>query len=71
MDVPVALGVAVAFVRERRGDGAGGGEVYFDSITMFVFLLLGGRFLEMNARAKAARAAEELLQADAQRSPSG
>jgi Cu2+-exporting ATPase len=61
MDVPVALGVAVAFVASVAATVQGGGEVYFDSITMFVFLLLGGRFLEMNARATAARAAEELL----------
>jgi cation transport ATPase len=25
-------------------------EVYFDSVTMFVFFLLGGRYLEMIAR---------------------
>ncbi|HQR53817.1 MAG TPA: heavy metal translocating P-type ATPase metal-binding domain-containing protein [Burkholderiales bacterium] len=61
MDVPVALGVAVAFVASVVATLRGGGEVYFDSITMFVFLLLGGRFLEMSARASAGRAAEELL----------
>jgi Cu2+-exporting ATPase len=61
MDVPVALGVAVAFVASVVATVIGSGEVYFDSITMFVFLLLCGRFLEMNARAKAQRAAEELL----------
>ncbi|MBL8541786.1 MAG: cadmium-translocating P-type ATPase, partial [Betaproteobacteria bacterium] len=61
MDVPVALGVAVAFIASVVATLRGGGEVYFDSITMFVFLLLGGRFLEMNARARAGRAAEELL----------
>ncbi|MET1082700.1 MAG: heavy metal translocating P-type ATPase [Burkholderiales bacterium] len=61
MDVPVALGVAVAFIASAWATLRGSGEVYYDSITMFVFLLLGGRFLEMNARAKASRAAEELL----------
>jgi len=61
MDVPVALGVAVAFLASLWATLRGGGEVYFDSITMFVFLLLGGRFLEMNARAKASRAVDELL----------
>ncbi len=61
MDVPVALGVAVAFTASVFATLRGGGEVYFDSITMFVFLLLGGRFLEMSARARAGRAAEELL----------
>jgi P-type Cu2+ transporter len=61
MDVPIALGVAVAFVASVVATVLGSGEVYYDSITMFVFLLLGGRFLEMGARAKAARAGEELL----------
>lgn len=61
MDVPVALGVAIAFIASVAATVQGGGEVYFDSVTMFVFFLLGGRFLEMSARVKAARAAEELL----------
>ena len=38
----------------------GGGEVYFDSITMFVFFLLCGRYLEMRARQKAAASLEYL-----------
>ena len=61
MDVPVALGIAVAFAASAFTTVTGNGEVYFDSITMFVFLLLGGRFLEMGARARASRSAEELL----------
>jgi P-type Cu2+ transporter len=35
--------------------------VYYDSVTMFVFLLLTGRFLEMNARRRAGAAVEELV----------
>ncbi|MBS0462755.1 MAG: cation-translocating P-type ATPase, partial [Proteobacteria bacterium] len=31
----------------------GGGEVYFDSVSMFVFFLLVGRYLEMRARHRA------------------
>ena len=42
MDVPVALGLAVAFLASAWTTVAGAGEVYFDSVTMFVFLLLGG-----------------------------
>ena len=38
------------------------GEVYFDSVTMFVFFLLGGRFLEMTARQKAVSVTEALAQ---------
>jgi Cu2+-exporting ATPase len=56
MDVPVALGVAVAFGASAEATFRGGGEVYFDSVTMFVFLLLIGRYLEILARQRAARA---------------
>ena len=61
MDVPVALGVGAAFTASVYATLTGGGEVYFDSITMFVFFLLSGRFLEMGARRKAADAAEKLV----------
>jgi Cu2+-exporting ATPase len=61
MDVPVALGVGTAFLASIVSTFAGHGEVYFDSITMFIFLLLTGRFLEMNARRRAGAAVEELV----------
>jgi Cu2+-exporting ATPase len=60
MDVPVALGVGGAFVASCWATVAGGGEVYFDSVTMFVFFLLGGRYLEMTARQKALSVTEAL-----------
>ena len=41
--------------RARGPRCAGAGAVYFDSVTMFVFLLLGGRYLEHLARSRAAR----------------
>jgi Cu2+-exporting ATPase len=66
MDVPVALGVGTAFVASVTstfsGPGSSGsGEIYYDSVTMFIFLLLTGRFLEMNARRRAGAAVEELV----------
>ncbi|WP_324779097.1 heavy metal translocating P-type ATPase [Thiobacillus sedimenti] len=61
MDVPVALGIATAFVASVYATFSGHGEVYFDSVNMFVFLLLTGRFLEMNARRRAGAAVEELV----------
>lgn len=61
MDVPVALGVGTAFVASVYSTFSGHGEVYYDSVTMFVFLLLTGRFLEMNARRRAGAAVEELV----------
>ena len=58
MDVPAALGMAVAFIASSAAafdpGGLFGREVYFDSLTMFVSFLLGGRYLEMRARHRAA-----------------
>lgn len=63
MDVPVALGVGAAFVASMWATLRGSGEVYFDSVTMFVFFLLAGRYLEMMARQRAARSVETLARA--------
>jgi len=60
MDVPVALGVGAAFAASCWASLTGSGEVYFDSVTMFVFFLLGGRYLEMTARQKALGVTEAL-----------
>ena len=60
MDVPVALGVGSAFLASLWATLTDGPEVYFDSVTMFVFFLLGGRYLEMIARQRAVRGVEEL-----------
>ena len=62
MDTPVALAIVAAFAASlyallrKQPEG-----VYFDSISMFVFLLLGGRYLEQAARRKAAGATEKLV----------
>ena len=45
MDVPVALGIGAAFVASMRATFTGAGAVYYDSVTMFVALLLIARFL--------------------------
>jgi len=54
MDVPVAVGILVTFVASTGATvdpgGIFGHEVYFDSLTMFVFFVLGGRALELRAR---------------------
>lgn len=61
MDVPVALAIGAAFVASAWATVSQSGEVYFDSVTMFTFFLLVGRYLEMMARHKAGQAAEELV----------
>ncbi len=60
MDVPVVLGIVAASVASIAATIAGQGEVYFDSVTMFIFLLLASRYLEQQARRKAGRALEQL-----------
>jgi Cu2+-exporting ATPase len=60
MDAPVALGIGAAFAASTYSTFAGVGEVYFDSIAMFVFFLLCARYLEMRARQKAAASLEYL-----------
>ena len=65
MDLPVALGIAVAFAASAWATVAGAGAVYFDSITMFVFLLLGARYLELVARERAGADLQRLARADA------
>ena len=53
MDVPVALAIAAVYAASLIEALRGSGEVYFDSISMFVFFLLVGRYLEMRARHRA------------------
>jgi Cu2+-exporting ATPase len=60
MDVPVSLGIAVAFGASVAATLAGAGEVYFDSVAMFVFLLLLGRTLGLLGRQRAARTLQHL-----------
>lgn len=50
MDLPVAIAIGLAYAASLRATFEGQGEVYFDSVTMFTFLLLAGRFLDMRAR---------------------
>ncbi|WP_189459471.1 heavy metal translocating P-type ATPase [Jeongeupia chitinilytica] len=60
MDLPVAVSVVLAFAASVYAMLTDHGEVYFDSVSMFVFLLLTGRYLESQARAKAGAALEQL-----------
>ena len=65
MDLPVALGMLITFVVSSLGTfepaGVFGREVYFDSLTMFVFFLLTGRWLELRLRDRTAGALEALM----------
>jgi Cu2+-exporting ATPase len=65
MDLPVALGMVVTFIVSSLGtfepEGPLGAEVFFDSLTMFVFFLLLGRWLELRMRDRTAGALEAVL----------
>ncbi|MBF0214185.1 MAG: heavy metal translocating P-type ATPase [Magnetococcales bacterium] len=61
MDLPIALGAWVTYGYSVIVTVRESGEVYFDSVTMFLFFLLTGRFLESIARGKAAGSMERLL----------
>ncbi|ROS05269.1 Cu2+-exporting ATPase [Sinobacterium caligoides] len=50
MDVPVALAIGLAYVASCWATWRGTGDVYFDSVSMFTFFLLLGRYLELRAR---------------------
>jgi Cu2+-exporting ATPase len=60
MDVPIVLGLVAAFAASAWSVFAGGGPVYFDSVTMFIALLLVARYLELVARQKAGHAIETI-----------
>lgn len=65
MDVPVALGVLIAFGASTAAtfDPAGpwGDHASYDSVPMFVFFLLSGRLLEQRLRDRTAGALEALM----------
>ncbi|MFC1237636.1 heavy metal translocating P-type ATPase [Vibrio sp. F74] len=61
MDVPVSIALIFAYVASVIATVQEQGEVFFESVSMFTFFLLLGRFLEMRARRKAAAASANLL----------
>lgn len=54
MDVPVAIALLLAWSASIYNYLRGEGDLYFDSVVMFVFLLLLARFLEFSLRRKTA-----------------
>jgi P-type Cu2+ transporter len=60
LDTPIALGLAAAFIASAWSTVQGSGAVYFDSIAMLAFLLLGARTAELFARQKAGRELDRL-----------
>ena len=71
MDLPVALGIAITFVVSCAATFAPqshwGDLLYFDSLTMFVFILLSGRWLEAHLRVQTAGALDAMTMQAPQR----
>ena len=61
MDVPVSIALVVTFFASLYATVTGQGETYYDSVSMFIFFLLAGRYIEHNARLKAATMANDLV----------
>ncbi|CAM3585197.1 hypothetical protein GCM10016272_16180 [Psychrobacter glaciei] len=61
MDVPVSIALIVTFFASLYATITGNGQTYYDSVSMFIFFLLAGRYIEHNARLKAATMANDLV----------
>jgi P-type Cu2+ transporter len=65
MDMPVTLGILITFLVSTAAtfepSGWWGSEVYFDSLSMFIFFLLTGRYIELRMRDRTAGALDVLM----------
>jgi Cu2+-exporting ATPase len=61
MDVPISVGILAGFLSGAVNTVRGAGEIYFDSVTALVFLLLVGRYIQRRQQRSAARATELLF----------
>ena len=62
MDVSVSLAMGGAYLAGAWSTFTGQGELYVDTVGMFAFFLLAGRYLERQARARTAEATAQLIQ---------
>ncbi len=60
MDVPVVLGLSGAYIGSLHATLTGQGDVYFDSIAMFIFFLLLARRWELRGKLSAAARLDRL-----------
>ena len=61
MDVPITLAIYYTFIASLYATVTNTGDVYFESVCMFVFLLQVGKFFEFRARKQARDATSNLL----------
>lgn len=60
MDLPIAVGLSLGTIAGVVNTVRGAGEIYFDSLTALIFLLLAGRWLQSKQQRRAMDAAELL-----------
>ena len=60
MDLPISLGLGAGFISGVVNTVRASGDIYFDSLTTLILLLLGGRWLERRRQRESADAAELL-----------
>ena len=60
MDLPISVGLLAGFTHGLVNTVRGTGDVYFDSVTALIFLLLAGRYVQRRQQRMAAEAAELL-----------
>jgi len=61
MDVPISIGILTAFIYGVANTARDTGDVYFDSVTLLIFFLLIGRWVQRRQQRRAARATELLF----------
>lgn len=66
MDFPISLAIGSAYFTSVFATLSSRGEIYFDSVSMFIFFLTLGRLLEMVARHRSIRSSSRLQDATPQ-----
>ncbi len=61
MDLPIAVGLSAGFASGLVNTVRGAGEIYFDSVSALIFLLLVGRWIQLRQQRRATDAAELLF----------
>ncbi len=67
MDLPIALGLMAGTINGLINTVRGRGEIYFDSLTVLIFLLLIGRWIQFRQQNRAADSIEMLYRLTPQR----
>jgi Cu2+-exporting ATPase len=61
MDLPIAIGVSITYLYSLYVTVTGSGEVYWDTVVNFLFVILVGRFLEAASKRQAVASTQRLL----------